>query len=260
MTDVFDFTQGDGVPALETRSLTVSRSSIPVVKPVSMVIPTRRIVAVVGPSECGKTALLKSFNRMNDLDPEVLVGGEVLLHGENIYDSDVDAEDVRRRVGMVFRKATPFPTSVYENVAFGPRVNGFDGDLDRLVEDSLRRAALWDEVGDRLFESAVRLSAGQQQRLCIARTLAVGPEVLLMDEPASQLEPGAMLRVEELLHALKEEYTIVLATHNLHLAARVSDLTAFFDKGEMVEYGPTSVLFTNPGEARTEAYITGRLT
>jgi phosphate transport system ATP-binding protein len=259
MTNTYGIDPGEGLPALETRNLTVSRDSRTVVKALSMVIPSNRIVGLVGPSGCGKTTLLKSFNRMNDLDPEIQVGGEVLLHGRSIYASDVDAVEVRRRVGMVFQKPTPFPTSVYENVAFGPKVNRLDGDLDRLVEDSLRKAALWDEVNDRLFESALKLSAGQQQRLCIARALAVGPEVLLMDEPASDLDPGATQRVEELIHSLKEDYTIVLVTHNLQQAARVSDFTAFFHLGELVEYGPTPAIFTNPREARTEAYITGRL-
>ena len=259
MTNAYGIDPGGTTPALETRDLTVSRGSRAVVKAVSMVIPSNRIVGLVGPSGCGKTTLLKSFNRMNDLDPEIRVEGEVLLHGRRIYGPDVDAVEVRRRVGMVFQKPTPFPTSVYENVAFGPKVNRFDGDLDRLVENSLRKSGLWDEVNDRLSESALKLSAGQQQRLCIARALAVGPEILLMDEPASDLDPGATQRVEELIHSLKESYTIVLVTHNMQQAARVSDFTAFFYMGEMVEYGPTSAVFTNPREGRTEAYVTGRL-
>ncbi|MGW8266871.1 MAG: phosphate ABC transporter ATP-binding protein PstB [Longimicrobiales bacterium] len=259
MTNTYGIDPGGGTPALETRNLTVSRDSRTVVKPLSMVLPSNRVVGFVGPSGCGKTTLLKSFNRMNDLDPEIQVGGEVLLHGRSIYESDVEVAEVRRRVGMVFQNPTPFPTSVYQNVAFGPKVNRYDGDLDRLVEDSLRKAALWEEVSDRLHESALRLSAGQQQRLCIARALAVGPDVLLMDEPASDLDPGATQRVEELIHSLKEDYTIVLVTHNMQQAARVSDFTAFFYKGEMVEYGPTSAIFTNPREERTEAYLTGRL-
>jgi phosphate transport system ATP-binding protein len=259
MTKAYGIDPGVGTPALETRNLTVSRDSRTVVKALSMVVPSNRIVSLVGPSGCGKTTLLRSFNRMSDLDPEIQVEGEVFLHGRRISGPGVDAVEVRRRVGMVFQRPTPFPNSVYENVAFGPRVNRFEGDLDRLVEDSLRKAALWDEVNDRLFDSALKLSAGQQQRLCIARALAVGPEVLLMDEPASDLDPGATQRVEELIHSLREDYTIVLVTHNLQQAARVSDLTAFFYLGELVEYGPTPAIFTNPREARTEAYITGRL-
>jgi len=259
MSNTYGIDPGGGTPALETRNLTVSREARTVVKPLSMVVPSNRVVGLVGPSGCGKTTLLKSFNRMNDLDREIQVGGDVLLHGRSIYGPDVDVVEVRRRVGMVFQKPTPFPTSVYENVAFGPKVNRYDGDLNRLVEDSLRKAALWDEVSDRLHESALRLSAGQQQRLCIARALAVGPDVLLMDEPASDLDPGATQRVEELIHSLKQDYTIVLVTHNMQQAARVSDLTAFFYLGEMVEYGPTPSIFTNPREVRTEAYVTGRL-
>jgi len=259
MTNVYGIDPGDGIPALEARNLTVSRDSRPVVKGVSMVVPSRRIVGILGPSGCGKTTLLRAFNRMTDLDPEIQVGGEVLLHGQSIHGPGVDAMEVRRRVGMVFQKPTPFPTSVFENVAFGPRVNRYDGDLGHLVEHALRKAALWDEVSDRLYESALKLSAGQQQRLCIARALAVGPEVLLMDEPASELDPAATQRVEELIHTLKEELTVVIVTHNLQQAARVSDHTAFFSQGELVEYGPTSAIFTNPREERTEAYITGRL-
>lgn len=259
MDNVYGIDLGDRTPALETRNLTVSRGSTIVVNDLSMVIPANRVVGLVGPSGCGKTTLLKSLNRMNDLDPEIEVRGDVLLHGESVYQPDEDPVEVRRRVGMVFQRPSPFPMSVFENVAFGPRVNRFQGDLDRLVEACLRKAALWAEVSDRLFELAPKLSAGQQQRLCIARALAVGPEVLLMDEPASELDPGAAQRIEELIHALKEEYTVVLVTHNMQQAARIADLTAFFHQGELVEYGPTSTIFTNPREARTEAYVTGRL-
>jgi phosphate transport system ATP-binding protein len=259
VANVYGIDVGDGTPALEARSLTVSRDSRVVVNAVSMVIPPSRVVALVGPSGCGKTTLLKSLNRMNDLDPEVQVRGDVLLHGQSIYHPGVDPVEVRRRVGMVFQRPSPFPSSVFENVAFGPRVNRYQGDLSRLVEECLRKAALWPEVSDRLFEPARKLSAGQQQRLCIARARAVGREVLLMDEPASELDPGATQRIEELIHALKGEYTVVFVTHNMHQAARVSDLTAFFYMGELVEYGPTATIFTNPREERTEAYVTGRL-
>jgi phosphate transport system ATP-binding protein len=258
MTSVYDIGAEDRTPRLETRGLTVFRDTYAVVKGVSMIIPANRVVALVGPSGCGKTTLLKSFNRMNDLDDDVRIEGEVLLNGQDLYHPAVDPVAVRRRVGMVFQQPNLFPTSIFDNVAFGPKVNRYAGDLDRLVQDSLVKASLWGEVHDRLSESALKLSAGQQQRLCIARALAVGPEVLLMDEPASDLDPGATRRIEELIQALKEDYTILLVTHNLHQAARISDFTAVFHRGELVEYGPTSTVFTNPREDRTEAYLTGR--
>jgi phosphate transport system ATP-binding protein len=258
MTNQHGVELGDGPPALEARGLSVFRNGRSVLENVSMAVPVRRVVALLGPSGGGKTTLLKSFNRMNDLDPGVDVRGEVLLNGENIYAPRVDPVEVRRRIGMVFQRPNPFPTSVFENVAFGPRVNRFRGDLSLLVEESLRQAALWEEVSDRLFEPASRLSSGQQQRLCIARSLAVRPEVLLMDEPAADLDPSATRQVEELIHRLKEDYTILLVTHNIQHAARVSDYTAFLLGGELVEYGPTSTVFTNPREARTEAFVTGR--
>ena len=260
MANVHGVDPGDRTPALETRGLEISRGSRIVVEAVSMVVPPNQVVALVGPSGSGKSTLLKSLNRMNELDPEVEVRGEVLLHGESILRSDVDPAEVRRRVGMVFQQPSPFPMSVFENVAFGPRVNRYQGDLGRLVEECLRKAALWTEVSDRLFEPAPRLSAGQLQRLCIARALAVGPEVLLMDEPTSELDPGSARRIEELIHDLKGEYAVVLVTHNIQQAARVSDLTAFFHQGKLVEYGPTSIIFTNPRERLTEAYVTGSLT
>ena len=260
MATVYGIDLGGRTPALETRSLEISRESRVVVEALSMVVPSNRVVAVVGPSGSGKSTLLKALNRLSELDPGFDVRGEVLLHGENILRSDVDPAEVRRRVGMVFQRPSPFPLSVFENVAFGPRVNRFEGDMGRLVEECLRKAALWAEVSDRLFEPASRLSAGQQQRLSIARALAAGPEVLLMDEPASHLDPGAAQRIEELIHALKQEYTVVLVTHNIQQAARVSDLTAVFHRGKLVEYGPTSAIFTNPREELTEAYVTGLLT
>jgi len=195
---------------------------------------------------------------MHDLDPGVQVTGEVLFEGRNLYDPEVDPAEVRRIIGMVFQKANPFPKSIFENVAFGPRVNGYGGDLNRLVEECLRRASLWDEVSDRLFQSALELSAGQQQRLCIARALAVGPRVLLLDEPTSDLDPAASQRIEELVYTLRGAYTLIMVTHNLQQAARISDYTAFLEGGELVEYGPTENIFTAPGEERTEAYVTGR--
>jgi len=195
---------------------------------------------------------------MNDLVPNARVAGRVDFHGRDLYDHGVDPVEVRRRIGMVFQKPNPFPKSIFDNVAFGPRVNGFHGDLDEVVEASLRQSALWDEVSGRLDDSAYALSGGQQQRLCIARTLAVKPEVVLMDEPASSLDPIATQRIEELIYQLKERYTIVIVTHNMQQAARISDYTAFLYMGELVEYGPTETIFTNPREERTEAYVTGR--
>jgi phosphate transport system ATP-binding protein len=243
---------------LEARNLSVFYGDKAAVRNVSIRIPDRRVVAFIGPSGCGKSTLLRCFNRMNDLVPGARVEGEAIFQGANLYAPGVDAVEVRRRIGMVFQKPNPFPKSIYDNVAFGPRINGFLGDMDDLVEKSLRQAALWDEVKDRLDESALALSGGQQQRLCIARALAIEPEVLLMDEPASALDPIATQKIEDLIYALKQEYTVVIVTHNMQQAARVSEHTAFLYMGEVVEYGPTHDLFTNPREERTEAYITGR--
>jgi phosphate transport system ATP-binding protein len=229
------------------------------VKNVSLQIPERGVVSLVGSSGCGKSTLLRCFNRMNDLREEARVEGEVLFRGKNIYGPGTDPFELRRQIGMVFQRANPFPTSVFENVAFGPRVNGYEGDLSTLVERSLKEAALWDEVNDRLFEPASALSAGQRQQLCFARALAVGPEVLLMDEPTSELDPAATRRMDALIHRLKERYTLVLVTYDMLQAARVSDYTAFIHEGELVEYGPTDAIFTNPKEPETEAYVTGRL-
>ncbi len=243
---------------LEARALSVLYGESRAVRSISIQIPDRRVVAFIGPSGCGKSTLLRCFNRMNDLIPGARIEGEAMFQGQNLYGPDVDAADVRRRIGMVFQKPNPFPKSIYDNVAFGPRINGYRGDMDTLVEGSLRRAALWDEVKDRLDASALALSGGQQQRLCIARALAVEPEVLLMDEPASALDPIATQKIEELIYELKQDYTVVIVTHNMQQAARVSDYTAFLYLGELIEYGPTEQLFTNPREERTEAYITGR--
>ena len=258
MATIHEMKTNGSPPVLEVRNLSISYGSRPVVRDISFSVPGNRVVALVGPSGCGKSTLLKAFNRMNDLNPESRIQGQVLFRGQDLYGDHVDPVEVRRRIGMVFQEPNPFPTSIFENVAFGPKVNRFQGDLNRLVEDSLRRVALWDEVNDRLFEPALELSGGQQQRLCIARALAVGPEVLLMDEPASALDPKASQRIEELIYALKRELTIVIVTNNTQQAARVSDLTAFLYMGELVEYGPTDIIFTNPSDDRTEAYLTGR--
>jgi phosphate transport system ATP-binding protein len=227
---------------------------------VSIDIPANDVVGIIGPSGCGKSTFLRTLNRMNDLIPFTRVEGEVLLDGEDIYDLGVDVVDVRRRVGMVFQKSNPFPKSIFENVAYGMRIGGVrdKGLIAERVEKSLRDAALWEEVKDRLHDSAMRLSGGQQQRLCIARALAIEPEVLLMDEPASALDPTATLKVEELIQELKKNYTIIIVTHNMQQAARISDYTAFFMLGELVEFGVTKEMFTKPVNKITEDYITGR--
>ena len=232
---------------------------------IDMTIPTHKITAIIGPSGCGKSTLLRSLNRMNDLTPKTRVEGEVRLDGENIYTVAVDVVDVRRRVGMVFQRPNPFPMSVHDNVAYGPRLYGIrkKSDLNEIVENSLKQAALWDEVKDKLGQSGMALSGGQQQRLCIARALAVEPEVILMDEPASALDPVSTLKIEELMQSLKIEYTIVIVTHNMQQAARVSDFTAFMmidenRAGRMVEFGATPQIFTNPKNKQTEDYVTGR--
>jgi phosphate transport system ATP-binding protein len=247
-----------GAIELETRELSVYYDTAHAIKSVSIKIPDRKVVAFIGPSGCGKSTLLRCFNRMNDLVPGARVEGAALFQGNDLYGPNVDAVDVRRRIGMVFQKPNPFPKSIYDNVAFGPRINGYKGDMDELVEHSLHQAALWEEVKDRLDASALALSGGQQQRLCIARALAVEPEVLLMDEPASALDPIATQKIEDLIYELKRDYTVVIVTHNMQQAARVSNFTAFLYMGELIEYGQTDALFTNPREERTEAYITGR--
>jgi len=244
--------------ALEARGLSVHYGDTAAVRDISLTIPKNRIVAFIGPSGCGKSTLLRCFNRMNDLIPAARVSGEVLFRGQNLYAERVDPVEVRRQIGMVFQKPNPFPKSIFENVAFGLRINGFKDDLAERVEQSLRAAALWDEVKDRLDDNALGLSGGQQQRLCIARALAVEPEILLMDEPASALDPMATSRIEDLIGDLKRHYTIIIVTHNMQQAARVSDQTAFLYIGELIEYSDTERMFTNPEHERTEAYITGR--
>ena len=249
--------------AIETRDLNLYYGDFRAVKNVNLQIERQKITAIIGPSGCGKSTMLRALNRMNELVPTAHVKGEVIFRGQNIYRPDVDPVEVRRRIGMVFQRPNPFPKSIYENVAWGARINGYRGNMDALVEQSLRQAALWDEVKDKLRESALALSGGQQQRLCIARTIAVKPEIILMDEPASALDPIATLRIEELMRELAQSYTIIVVTHNMQQAARVSDYTAFFmmdnDRaGYLVEYGPTKQIFTNPHDRRTEDYITGR--
>jgi len=248
--------------------LTVSYSGNVALKGVDLDVRKNFVTAFIGPSGCGKSTFIRCFNRMNDLVPGARVDGEVLYHGRDLYAANVDPVEVRRRIGMVFQKPNPFPKSIYDNVAFGPRVLGMKKDLDERVERTLQLAALWDEVKDRLKENALGLSGGQQQRLCIARALAVEPDVILMDEPASALDPISTSRIEDLIHQLKSEYTIVIVTHNMQQAARVADMTAFFSvelredgsgrHGVLVEYDQTTKVFTNPSDSRTEDYVTGR--
>ncbi|HEU4883539.1 MAG TPA: phosphate ABC transporter ATP-binding protein PstB [Longimicrobium sp.] len=247
--------------AIETDDFSFWYGTARALNDITLQIPQKRVTAFIGPSGCGKSTFLRSINRMNDLIPGTRHDGDIRLNGESVYRTGLDVVQLRKRVGMVFQKSNPFPKSIYDNVAYGARVNGLAKgrrDLDDLVERSLKQAALWEEVSDRLDRSALGLSGGQQQRLCIARALAVQPEVLLMDEPASALDPIATQKIEELIYELKDQYTIVIVTHNMQQAARVSDHTAFFYMGELVEMGRTDEIFTNPREERTEAYITGR--
>jgi phosphate transport system ATP-binding protein len=250
----------------ELRDLGVSYGPAPALSGVTLDIYKNRITAIIGPSGCGKSTFIRCLNRMNDLVPGVSVEGRVLYHGLDLYGSDVDPVEVRRRIGMVFQKANPFPKSIYDNVAFAPRVLGLKDDIDGRVERALRRAALWDEVKGRLKRSGLALSGGQQQRLCIARALAVEPEVILLDEPASALDPISTSAIEDLMHELKRDYTLVIVTHNMQQAARVADMTAFFSldvsgeqrTGVLVEYDETEKIFTQPSDKRTEGYVTGR--
>ncbi len=250
----------------DVSALTVSYGESPALLNVSLDVYRNFVTAFIGPSGCGKSTFIRCFNRMNDLIPSAVVEGTILYRGQDLYGRDVDAVEVRRRIGMVFQKPNPFPKSIYDNVAFGPRVLGMTDDLDGRVERALHQAALWDEVKGRLKDGALGLSGGQQQRLCIARCLAVEPDVLLMDEPASALDPISTTRIEDLMHDLKREYTIVIVTHNMQQAARIADMTAFFSvqienghrSGVLVEYDATPTIFTKPADKRTEDYVTGR--
>ena len=251
--------------AIETKDLSIFYGAFKAVSDVSMLIEKQKITAIIGPSGCGKSTLLRAFNRMNDFVPSSHVTGEILMRGQNLYGPSIDPVEVRRSIGMVFQKPNPFPKSIYENIAWGARINGFKGNMDELVEQSLRGSALWEEVKDVLQKSAYELSGGQQQRLCIARTIAIQPDIILMDEPASALDPISTLRIEELMQELKKNYTIIIVTHNMQQAARVSDYTAMMmlDKagsrsGTVIEYDDTKVIFTNPKDKRTEDYVTGR--
>lgn len=256
----------NGKYALEAHDISIYYGNFRAVKGVNLNIEHQKITALIGPSGCGKSTVLRAFNRMNDLVAGSRLEGEIMFQGQNLYAPSVDAVEVRRRIGMVFQKPNPFPKSIYENIAYGPRINGWRGskdEMDELVEQSLRGAAVWDDVKDKLKESGLSLSGGQQQRLCIARALAVQPEVILMDEPCSALDPISTLKIEELMFELRRQYTIVIVTHNMQQASRASDYTAFFlmddDRaGQLVEYGHTEQVFQNPADERTEEYISGR--
>ena len=249
--------------AITTNNLSIHYGSYTAVKNVNIKVERQKITAIIGPSGCGKSTLLRAFNRMNDFVPNCRVTGELLLQGQNLYSKNVDPVEARRRIGMVFQKPNPFPKSIDENIAWGARINGFKGNMGELVEQSLRGAALWDEVKDLLQKSAYELSGGQQQRLCIARTIAIQPEIILMDEPASALDPISTLRIEELMQELKKNYTIIIVTHNMQQAARASDYTAMMmiddqRSGGVIEFDDTKKIFTNPKDKRTEDYVTGR--
>jgi len=250
---------------LEAKKLDIFYDDFKAVTEVDMQVQRNKITAIIGPSGCGKSTLLRAFNRMNELVPGSTIQGEVIFNGQNLYSSEVDPVEVRHRIGMVFQKPNPFPKSIYDNIAWGARIHGFKGDMDELVVYSLKQAALWDEVKDKLDQSGLALSGGQQQRLCIARALAVQPEIILMDEPASALDPIATLKIEELMQELKQNYTIVIVTHNMQQAARASDYTAMMmltdgesRSGTVIEFDETNVIFTRPKDRRTEDYVTGR--
>ena len=260
--------QGRAEPIFEVRDVGVSYDGNPAVRNITLDVGHKRITALIGPSGCGKSTLIRCFNRMNDLIPSATVDGSILYHGQDLYGTGVDPVEVRKLIGMVFQKPNPFPKSIYDNIAFGPRVIGMKGDMDAIVERALKRAALWEEVKDRLKQNAYQLSGGQQQRLCIARCLAVEPDVILMDEPCSALDPIATARIEDLMLELKDRYSIVIVTHNMQQAARVSDMTAVLMPevrdgdmtiGHIVEYAETDKIFTNPDNKRTEEYVTGRV-
>jgi phosphate transport system ATP-binding protein len=245
---------------VKVNNLSLKYGTNSALKNISMNIPEKMVTAFIGPSGCGKSTFLRTLNRMNDLIENVSIEGEVIIDGINIYKENIDVVNLRKKVGMIFQKSNPFAKSVYDNIAFGPRINGISqkNKLDEIVEVSLRQAAIWDEVKDRLFNSALSLSGGQQQRLCIARTLAVNPEIILMDEPASALDPISTGKIEELIHELKKNYTIIIVTHNMQQAARTSDFTAFFYMGDLIEMNRTEMIFSNPSKRQTEDYISGR--
>jgi phosphate transport system ATP-binding protein len=245
---------------VKVNDLTLHYGTNPALKNINMEIPEKMVTAFIGPSGCGKSTFLRTLNRMNDLIDNVKIAGEVIIDSINIYDKDIDVVNLRKKVGMIFQKSNPFAKSVYDNVAFGPRINGISqrNKLDEIVEFSLKQAAIWDEVKGRLHNSALSLSGGQQQRLCIARTLAVNPDIILMDEPASALDPISTSKIEELIHELKQQYTIIIVTHNMQQAARTSDFTAFFYLGELIEFNKTELMFSNPAKKQTEDYISGR--
>jgi len=247
----------------EVRDFSAYYSEFRAIRDIDLDVPRNQITAFIGPSGCGKSTLLRCFNRMNDLVPGAHIKGRINYHGVDLYDPRVDAVEVRRRIGMVFQKPNPFPKSIYDNIAFGPRIAGYKGDMDELVEGSLKRAAIWDEVKDKLKQPGTALSGGQQQRLCIARAIAVQPDVILMDEPCSALDPVATLKIEELMFELRDDYTILIVTHNMQQAARASDETVFLTMGDdragyLVEKGPTNEIFTNPKNQLTEDYVSGR--
>ena len=251
-------------PVLETRNLSVAYGNNTAISNVMFQVPKNSVVSLIGPSGCGKSTLLRCFNRMNDLIPSATVKGTIKFAGQDIYGPDVDPTEIRFRIGMVFQRPNPFPKSIYENVAFGPRINGMTDDLDEIVESSLRRAAVWDEVKDRLSDRGLSVSGGQQQRICIARALAVNPEIVLMDEPASSLDPISTQAIEQLIQELSSEVTIVIVTHNMQQATRISDYAAVMMAGEervgqLIEYGTNDQVFGNPKDERTEAYVTGRI-
>jgi phosphate transport system ATP-binding protein len=254
-------------PVLRSKRVNVFYGSQLAVREVSLDIPQNKVIAFIGPSGCGKSTILRCFNRMNDLIPAAKIKGEITFKGKDIYAPKVDPVELRSRIGMVFQKPNPFPKSIYENIAFGARINGYKGDMDQLVEESIKKAALWDEVKDKLKQSGLALSGGQQQRLCIARAIAVAPEVILMDEPCSALDPISTLKIEELIQELKQQYTIIIVTHNMQQASRVSDYTAFFNAeatedggkvGYLVEYDETETIFQSPQQQATQEYVSGR--
>ena len=259
MTSLSNSTNDQGAAlAMHTRKLDFFYGDFQALFDVNLDFQQHKVTALIGPSGCGKSTLLRCLNRMNDLIPGTRAEGEVFFHSKNVYDRDVDPVEIRRRVGMVFQKPNPFPKTVYENIAWGARINGYSGDFDELVETSLKRTALWNEVKDKLKQNALSLSGGQQQRLCIARAIAVEPDVILMDEPTSALDPISTAKIEDLVDELKQRFTIIIVTHNMQQAGRVSDQTAFFLNGYIVEAGETKGIFFNPKEHQTEAYISGR--